>query len=505
MKKYVLLLGDFFLFVVVLFALLSRSYIVIPFFHTEPSSLEKGEYTVVNTLSTPTNIIFVDTTTHERTFASGVSSFNLDTEAKLLQIPRGVHVFPFSVLVVESSMIGFLILLVVFSIFWWQQTKALSLPLRWLSLALAFGWSGTISVAFLFVSLVFLFRMSNKKIRFVWEYAFLGLFFLWCLVTGFFARYPLNAVGSAFLFLIYAGIALVFSSLERNSFSIEQIASPVVASFFVAAGIGLFQQFFIKHDVGIWWNARFLLLWPYHKQEFVSLFEWAARGGYWLGLMLPVVFSALIHSPKEQKWKFLLGLIVGFVLLTLTQSRGGLIIALIAIFSQVLFLKRGYFALLLLIVPLLVVVAFPDSKWSQSLRHPLQFHTDVHRMDHVRAGKDFFLASPVWGIGLMNFKPYYYEKRHEYGIYAVADYLHQGYLAILVETGVVGFVLLYGFFAIVWVRFLKHNLSPHRTPICLVSWSIMNAFLVGLLFDAMLLYAFYLGIWVWFWIGLGES
>lgn len=509
MKKYVILAGELLLSAVFLWLFFWNNWITVragnPYQPKE--TLHPGQYWIVARLPIPAEITFFSkekTNTLSLPKSSSVTPWEIHSPTTLLDIPKNTTIIPKQGLLFHSFLGGVVIILVIFSLFWWKTTKGIPAQWRMLLFAFAFGWSGSLSVIFLVLAMCVGLSRWVRHPRVKWYYGFVGVFFLWVVMSGFFVRFPLDAVGSAFLFLLYIMIA-IFTSVEKENIPWEKIGIAIVSAFLMAGLIGLTQQWYIRQDVALWAGNTPLLLWPYNSKELASLFEWSARGGYWLGIMIPVVLALFFHTQeKRNKFIFVFGGILGLLLLVLTQSRGGFVLAFVGIFTQLLFRKRGYLALLLFLIPLVVLFVAPQSKWAQSIRNPFAFHTDTQRFHQIRAALDFWHdANPLIGIGLMNYRSYYYEKRHDYDIYSVADYLHMGYMAILLETGVVGFISFYGFLIIVWLSLLRKSLR-YRYSFYPMILGMINSFFISLVFDAMLLYAFYLGIWMWFWLGVAE-
>lgn len=507
MKKYLILFAELGLAAIFILSFWWNGWLVVGAQLLDPHKpLDKGEYIAISRSYQPQEITIQNQNSQTTITVGGRQfvSFSLSEKTSLL-VPPKVLIFSANSVVIHSAMIGVIILLVIVFAYWIKRTQGLSWSIRFLLFAFVFGWSGSLSVFFLMLSVVFGLPAAIKEYRFQWHHALVIVFFLWAVLSGILSRFPSYGVGAAFLFFLYVLIAFSFRAQRPASLPWSMIGKSLLFAFFTVSFVGLIQQWYIKQHVGIYTHQHWVLFWPYHDLELVSLFEWAARGGYWLGLMIPLLTSiALREKEKNAKILATIGVAVGLLLLLFTQSRGGFVIAFVGIVSQLLFLKRGYIALLLALLPLAFVIVAPNSKWSQSLKNPFSFHTNVQRLHQIQAGLDFFKDShPLTGIGLMNFKPYYYEKRHTYDIYSMADYLHQGFIAILVETGIVGFILLYGFLIVFWIRMLL--LSLRKQPYAPLILAILNGMWVSLLFDAMLWYAFYLGMWIWMWIGLGEN
>jgi len=508
MKKYLMLFGDVVLLGVFLFSAFSREWtlpLASPLDITHPTPA--GSYIALSSSHAPLTITITGHSTHTLSHPGNHHAvfFSL-TETSSLVSSGEVRVYPQKGVLFHSLFIAAMILFVILGISWVKRSRGESWQRRFLLLALGFGWSGSLSVLFLALSVVSGLPRAWKEYSFSRHHGLLVGFILWCLFSGVLARFPLSGIGSTGLVVLYALIALAFSHERWTTSYWTRVGEAIVSSVLTVAFIGLVQQYVIREDIGIRVGESWIVFWPYHPHELASLFEWTARGGYWLGIMLPILFwIATRTSEKKHKLLFWIGLFMGVGLLLLTQSRGGFVITFVGVFSQLLFKKRGYLAWLLLLLPLGMVLIAPQSKWAQSLKNPLTYHTNVQRLHQIQAARDFWReANKLTGIGLMNYREYYYEKRHQYDIYSVADYLHQGYFALLLETGMVGFVLFFGFFLALWVASFRRAIMLTSSEYPLL-WGTFNAFAVSLLFDAMLLYAFYLGMWLWILIGLGET
>ncbi|MFN4216326.1 MAG: O-antigen ligase family protein, partial [Brevinematales bacterium] len=472
MKKYLILLADITLVGLFLGTFFWNGWFILGQKPLPLSvSLPKGDYIILSHNPEPQKILVIGEKTNTIMLPEKKGLFFLSLkEASLVVAPTSVVVYLQKGLLVHSFVIGVLVLLLILFAYWMKTTRELDWGSRFFLFALLFGWSGTLSVFFLFLAVFSWFSQSWKTYHFRWYHALVVGFFFWAILSGILARFPLNGIGSAFLFLGYILIAFTFRGQLLHHLPLKLVGRAIVWAFLTSGAVSFWQQIVVQQNVGIWNGSFWLLFWPYHKHEIASLFEWSARGGYWLGLMTPFLFALFLQEKNTKEKIFLVtGLVIGIATLLFTQSRGGFVLAFVGIFVQLLFLKRGYLALLLLLLPLTFVLVAPDSKWAQSIKNPLFFHTNVHRLHQIQAGLDFWKkANPLTGIGLMNFKEYYYEKRHNYDIYAVADYLHQGYLAILVETGIVGWILFYSFFVVVWMRTLRFSLT-YRTfgSVCL--------------------------------------
>ncbi|MFN3660736.1 MAG: hypothetical protein ACK4TN_05815, partial [Brevinematales bacterium] len=217
-----------------------------------------------------------------------------------------VVVYPQKSLFAHSFVIGVLILLLVLFVYWLTRTRELDWGSRFFLFALVFGWSGTLSVFFLFLAVFSWFSHSWKTYRFRWYHALVGGFFFWALFSGILARFPLSGVGSAFLFLGYILIAFTFRGQCLHRLPLKLVGRAITWAFLISGFVSFWQQWVIRQSVGIGSESSWVLFWPYHEHEIVSLFEWSARGGYWLGLMIPFLFALFLQEKNTKEKIFVL-------------------------------------------------------------------------------------------------------------------------------------------------------------------------------------------------------
>ncbi|MFT7823750.1 MAG: O-antigen ligase family protein [Sulfurimonas sp.] len=97
------------------------------------------------------------------------------------------------------------------------------------------------------------------------------------------------------------------------------------------------------------------------------------------------------------------------------------------------------------------------------------------RVNILRVSKDIVIENPILGIGIGNTKTEFLEKAKEYdqtGFFPKLDHLHNGYMQILVETGLVGLFLFLSFL------FLLLRLDIPRDSFILLS-IVITIYLVG--------------------------
>lgn len=171
--------------------------------------------------------------------------------------------------------------------------------------------------------------------------------------------------------------------------------------------------------------------------------------GY-LNLVLPLGLACLVLG--QGRWRRLGAWTVslGFVALVFTQSRGGLVafgsVLILAIFC---FIEKWRKRLVFLTALASIAFAFYFVSSALGSEHLGEFGENaVQRLLLWASAWDFFLQSPVFGIGMGNFTGLYGPYIHL--AWVRPDYLtvNNLYLEVLSETGVIGFTI---FFALVWL------------------------------------------------------
>jgi putative inorganic carbon (HCO3(-)) transporter len=196
-------------------------------------------------------------------------------------------------------------------------------------------------------------------------------------------------------------------------------------------------------------------------------------------LLLPIALVAAVVARRTLVRAAAGGiLVVGLAALYLTYSRGGLICALIALgLVPLLLARRGLWrpkavvatavtGLAALAVAAPVLVSFIGSR-------PGFTRT---RFDQAIYGVQIWAANPVAGVGMNNFNTAVSPLAFD-GTFSGSP-IHNHYLRIGIETGVIGFVLYFGFF--VWAVRLAWRLTAAADPFVAAVASGLCAALVGI-------------------------
>ncbi|MDP1722327.1 MAG: O-antigen ligase family protein [Candidatus Gottesmanbacteria bacterium] len=249
----------------------------------------------------------------------------------------------------------------------------------------------------------------------------------------------------------------------KLSFVITPLAVGVLYSSILAI-----TQFFLQHSVGgpLWWlgERTFGVDTPgiarYDFDFRLSTFDFRLFGlrpyatfphpnvlGGFLAAVLPLLCMSLMRpmslmSPMNQRIKYLhaTALVLGAIALLLTFSRSAIVVGGAGIGISILYLvfrkkMNRVFAYILYTIPFILFLVL--AVWSFSPKE----ESVVVRQQLNNAAIKLWTASPLFGVGLGNFLVRLPEALPSRTIYFLQP-VHNIYLLVLAETGVVGFVFI---------------------------------------------------------------
>lgn len=173
-----------------------------------------------------------------------------------------------------------------------------------------------------------------------------------------------------------------------------------------------------------------------------------------LAFTLPLAF-ALFLQHRSSRWAGLAIFLLGVTALYLTFSRGGFLglVAGLTIVIVVATLRKWVPPYLSWVGALVAILSLPLV--IPTLQSYLRTRPDYfsQRLDHLQVGMRMIWLNPVMGTGLNNSTPYRASSTPGGVTWEETNLpLHSYHMLILIETGVVGFALYYGFFGIAAVR-----------------------------------------------------
>lgn len=164
-----------------------------------------------------------------------------------------------------------------------------------------------------------------------------------------------------------------------------------------------------------------------------------------LNLILPIALGLLlVRSASRDRWLAALALACGAVALVLTASRGGFASFLVELLLASVYLTRRASSRKWLLVAAIVVAALGLLMFFGFIRSPWVQEDESASMRLLFWGfaSTLFLSSPIVGVGYGNFRALYDIPGIASGIFDV----HNLYLQLLAETGLIGFT---AFFAMI--------------------------------------------------------
>jgi hypothetical protein len=292
-------------------------------------------------------------------------------------------------------------------------------------------------------------------------------------------KYPTQAFRAiGVIFIIPFFYYLYASHAIRRLANIRQIAVVMVClTAFYSVPLGIIQIYNRSHCARI---LRNLVYFPEDKIEkmwkvtfgegkTISIWPDAASFGHVLCFTLPLAFGLVLTARNSRQRLFFLGnLVLLFVGIMITGNRTDILGAMATMGLIVLAFWRNSptlrglifkFALIAVLAGA-VVVSSRSSNGLTRLFMPQDWDkkTASSRTILIQEGVRMFQSSPVFGVGLDNFR--FNQDYRMDGMYIVGNYAHNLFVQILAETGVVGFM---AFLLLMGTTFsLAHITWKHR-------------------------------------------
>lgn len=279
---------------------------------------------------------------------------------------------------------------------------------------------------------------------------FLISFFIWSLITSFASgEYFFDSARRAFLAIGTSVIILlsVFYICPRVSLVWRLAATFIIFSTLVSF-LGLTMLFFggeyVRSGYGTYFQTLSLsgieLTHEIHTAGTFSRISSTTRNpnalGFLSGLTCVIVFSMLV-SKKIKLSLFLLVFFVNFSALLYTLSRGAIISFALSVFIVLFFYNKrkvfvylvGFFVSLIVLMPVYIepVKSLVESRIEQGLHGRQEIWSNALQT---------FSNHPLMGVG------FGLEQELVHNPSGIKWTMHNGYLVVLVETGILGFLLM---------------------------------------------------------------
>jgi len=267
-----------------------------------------------------------------------------------------------------------------------------------------------------------------------------------------------------FTFAIFASFFCMFmSELEpkkRKQILMCFITGVVLSSLYGVMSIILYKAYSIKIEDYFWHSVSYNSEVPLEEGM-----DWAVMGfrrgigfsGYassatYNMTIIPLLMLFIIYFGKL---RYYLLFTICFVGLIVTMSRTGFIafaVSLVVLFVLSLKnIKSAIFKFLIIFLPLMIIGFI----WSDYITEIFKVRTDFDYSRYMiwQSGSELFLNDPFMGVGTNNYSVVRFTLPHEY--YHLAD-LHNSWLSILVELGILGFICYSLFLSfIIWRATIK--------------------------------------------------
>lgn len=369
-------------------------------------------------------------------------------------------------------------------------------------LFLSFSQFIFVPVGFFLTILILNFRDIFKRFS-IEDYLFY-FFIFFSIVSGIFAKDKSLAFGGVFILVLY----YVFFVVGRGvNIDYEMVLKSSVVSVVLLSVFGLIfyllPNLSVKLGIG---GVNFVEIPP---SKAFSL------GGNFVRSPSitpnPVIFSSVVsylmpfvvlhYFRKDRSWLFLLLLILIFIVVMFTSNtRVSVLLIFLGFVFMFYFLKAKREMAVFLFFFFLIFFVSVVVKNSLVLRfysivEGEDYTSFYNRLDSYRLGLDLFSKNFLFGLGLINFK--------EYVASYYGNYIHNIYLSILVETGVLGFLSFLSLIIALLVKLVKGFLETKDSVVFSVFVSVVLFLVHGFVDNP--LYVVALGGLFWFLLGMGIS
>jgi O-antigen ligase len=302
----------------------------------------------------------------------------------------------------------------------------------------------------------------------------LGFVLMAVLVTGRLRRLQFFHI-AALLFVVWAGLSVFRTGDETRAITkfitYFQLLLVLWMIWELASTFHRVQGLFFAYVCGAY-VAAFNTIIGYRENLHVAkaASRFAAEGfdpndlGMTLALALPMAwYLGMTYRHPVLRWLCRLYIPMGLVAIGLTASRGALIASIIALLIVPMTMSQlspGKIAaaIILLFASGAVAVAYiPATSWQRfaTTRTQVESGTMNSRVTIWREGFKAFAKAPILGYGTSSFN------------WTVHSQAHNSYLAVLVEQGLVGFVLFALIFIAVLTKVLKMPKMERRFALVL--------------------------------------
>lgn len=212
--------------------------------------------------------------------------------------------------------------------------------------------------------------------------------------------------------------------------------------------------------------------------------------GYGLGLLFCLLFSVYLLSRTNRlrnitKMLALTSILISPVAIFFTYTRAIWVGMILALFILFLFYPRGKkifgSILIILVIAFILIQTTQVSKTEGSAKDVVERDTIYFRLAMAKTGMIMFLNNPIVGLGQFQyseaFSPYF-EEMGTSGVPTEGYLMHNTFLNILVELGLVGFIpFIFIFFYIIKDAIMLYRKSIENRDIAIIFLAACVAFI----------------------------
>ncbi|MCX7821437.1 MAG: O-antigen ligase family protein [Brevinematales bacterium] len=403
-----------------------------------------------------------------------------------------------------------------------QQTITIQdIIFYFISISFCFTLISAIFIGFQILAILFfiIYIIKNKiKIDFERIDYLLVIFFLTVFIKSFFVKDITTSLLSSFLIPFYIFVFIFYKNFLIDEERFKNIVKSIAIGLIIFNSFSLFHYFIIRKDIVFSiFSVSIKIPHSYSGTIFSpisSILSHPTGAGIILGILISIILFYLSQNIKNislrERFFFITATILGIITLFFTFSRSGYIILFLSIVFIIFKLRKPT-----LIIPILTIITIftilnPADKIKSSIINLKDSYNVGPRLLQYEIATKLFKQAPITGIGLMQFKKTYKNSYNspEYNHYPSyyfdnVDYVHNNYLALLTETGIIGFLLFYTFLIFKFIKNikrLKDNKNLFKTyAIFIILW-----FFIDSIFNAHL-YVAPIGIFLWIFIGLSDN
>jgi O-antigen ligase len=387
---------------------------------------------------------------------------------------------------------------------------------EFLGMSLGFALLPSFSEFFIILSVIILIiyiTTVKGAVYFEWrrrDWA-LAAFVAIAIIGGFFALDKGTAIGAALIFGLFYFFYQFFKSLPADSISYQRVISMSAIGILLWGGFAVIHHLVFKCPIDITFGAQSLAWLPSNDGtgNLTSIFQFGSMGAY-LTVLVSMFFShyMFFNYKRLSLWEwpiYIAAIILTVLIVILVSGRGALV--LFGVFWIIMILLSRRWVLLAGVVVLgAIFLIVPNPKFQdsvQAIANPTQIPNMGGRLHQYNAAWTILNdGNEAYGVGLGNFH-YHYEQRYptEYTLSPV-QFVHNGYLSILVETGYAGMAAYLFYFIAFLIYAYRRSIRNIKSSI--LGAALLTGFLTISLFDA-IFYNVFLGILVWMLMGLSQN